>query len=358
MGGDRSIRGLVSASPGAASAVRRVVASWRALTGGACVGDLERRTLVACSGGVDSMALAAALASASSQVVIAHVLHDMRPKAQAEASRDAAFEFAQRFGAACVERTIAVRGEAGNYEGNARRARYRALAELARETGCKCVATGHHANDQLETMLMRLMRGAGPRGLGGLARKRRLAGGDSALWLIRPMLVVDRADAVEICKATQTAWVEDETNQELTPLRNALRHRVVPILRELAPRAGEAACTTAELMRQAAHLVSAAARVIIEKAERSQGGALSLSWRREELRALEPIVLGEVVSLAAAEVGVASGADRRGARSLEGLLAAMLDESTEPRRFSVGGLEMTVDARNVVICGRPLPSGL
>lgn len=358
MGGDRTIRGLVGTSPEAAQAVRRVVASWRALTGGAMVRDSARKTLIACSGGADSMALVVALGSASGEVVVGHVVHDMRARTEAEASRDAAAALARRLGMRFEVAEIRAKGT-GNYEANARRERYAALAAMARATGCAFVATGHHAEDQLETVLMRLLRGAGPRGLGGLARKRRL-GGDGAsvdntpLMLIRPMLSIGRDDARRICAATETTWHEDHTNTDTASFRNALRHRVLPILNELAPKGAHAAVAAADLLRQAAALVEMRAREVLARADRATRlGELSLSWERLAIHREEAIVLGEVVRLAADELGVGSiGADARNGRGVGAVVAAIRDASTEPREFVVGGLALSVDAHDVVI--RPL----
>lgn len=353
MGGNRTIRGQISASPGVARAVRRVVAAWRGLTG---EDEAHRRTLVACSGGVDSMALVAALGSASDQLVVGHVVHDLRPRDKALEGRDAARALAGRVGMAFVEAEVSIRGVGGNAESAARSARYEALARLARDSSCRFVATAHHAEDQLETVLMRLLRGAGPRGLGGLARKRRLTWASTEpLWVVRPMLAVGRCDAEDICRATGSAWVEDETNQDPRLLRNALRHRVLPILKELAPRGAEAAVATADMMREIAGLVEREAKVLMGRATPEGEPVRSLRWDREVPRRTEAIVLGEMVRLAAGRLRIERGADKRGFRAMAPVISAMKDDSTDPREFAVGGLMVCVDARAVVI--RPLPSG-
>lgn len=301
------------------------------------------------------MALVVALASASSEVVVGHVVHDMRPRADALASRDAARMLADRVGLRFLESEITVRGTGGNYESNARDERYKALAAMAREASCTSIATGHHADDQLETLLMRLLRGAGPRGLGGLVRRRRLDTDDTApLRLVRPMLAVARHDTEEICRATGTTWVEDATNLNLASPRNAIRHRVLPILKELAPRGAMAAVATADLMREAASVLESEARRVMERATTSGTPMRSIRWERGELRGIEAVVLGETVRLAAMTLKLQNGADQRGARALDPILAAMRDESTEPRDFTIGGLSLRIDAHAVVI--RPLPS--
>jgi tRNA(Ile)-lysidine synthase len=157
--------------------VRTVSRAWRELTGGLTRGrDSQRRTLIACSGGADSSGLAIALASAVSkprmQFVVAHVVHDMRAEDEALADRDATKGLAARLGLEFVESRVRLRGLSGNAEAVARRLRYAALKQLAEDHGCGFIATAHQADDQLETMLMKLIRGAGPRGLAGVAPSR------------------------------------------------------------------------------------------------------------------------------------------------------------------------------------------
>jgi tRNA(Ile)-lysidine synthase len=303
------------------------------------------------------MALVLALSSATTDLVVAHVLHDMRPRDQAEASQDAARLVADRLGLPFFQSEIAVRHTPGNYEGSARTARYAALAHLAHQAHCPFIATAHHQDDQLETLLMRLLRGAGPRGLSGLARSRPLhTAHANSPHLIRPMLTVSRNQAVDICRATATAWVEDQTNLDLAPLRNALRHRVMPILHELAPHAGEAAVASADLMRQATDLIATHAQQTLARATHDAGPPPTLRWPRTDLRPIPPIVLGELVHQAAIQLAVERGADRRGSSALGPVLAAMGDASTQPRDFDVGSVLIRVDAHAVVIRARPLSS--
>ncbi len=151
--------------------------------GGPRGGDSHRRTVIACSGGADSSALVIALAAglgvrARDVLVVGHVVHDLRSRGEALADRDAVRALAERLGLEFVEREVRVRGEwGGNLEALARRARYAALGEMAREAGCGFVATAHHADDQMESVLMALVRGAGLRGLAGIRVKRGLGVG-------------------------------------------------------------------------------------------------------------------------------------------------------------------------------------
>jgi tRNA(Ile)-lysidine synthase len=124
-------------------------------------------------------------------------------------------------------------------EGAARAARYGALWPAAEELGCAFLATGHTLDDQAETVLLQLLRGAGPEGLAGMAVR--------AGRLLRPLLEVRRAETRACCAAVGVRWREDPTNQEPGPLRNQVRQRLLPLLEELRPGAAATLARTAGL---------------------------------------------------------------------------------------------------------------
>ena len=204
-----SVRATLKATP----AVREITRSWRRLTNDGAP------TLVACSGGADSVALALALWSAGAPITLGHVVHDLRPETEAHADRDLARALADRLGCSFLESSIQVTG-VGNDEGVARTRRYRALVSMAQEASLRYVASAHHADDQLESMLMAIARGAGLEGLSGVATSRTL---DDGVTLIRPMLTVTRIDAEAICLAAGASWAHDVTNDDTDRFRNAVR---------------------------------------------------------------------------------------------------------------------------------------
>lgn len=350
MGGDRSIRALVGASPSAARVVRPIVRDWRRLSGGSKAKDQARRTLIACSGGVDSMALTIALASATTHLAIAHIIHDMRPRSEALASRDAAKDLATRLDLPFFEHEIAAKAKGHNYEARARTLRYAALDSIAKEHACPFIATAHHADDQLETVLMRLLRGSGPEGMAGLLPFRTL----NHCSLLRPMLAVTRDDAITLCRATHTDWVEDITNKDESHLRSALRHRVVPLLKELEPKASAAAVRAAQLQSQSLGVLAKATGVLVTKAEGlgSENGVLR--WTRADLQQEPAILVGELIRRIAMVLNNKPWGDRSGLRAISAITDAIKDDSTEPRHFSVNGIQVLVTARDVRI--RPLSS--
>ncbi len=342
-------------------AARRILESWRRLT----TGPRERRagpgapTLIACSGGADSSALVLALAVAQSpatSICVAHILHDLRPRREALADREAARKLAKLVGARFLTAQVRIRDARGNPEANARSARYCALLKLAHRHKLSFIATAHHADDQLETLLMALMRGSGPRGLRGVAIRRRLDPGPAATrtsptFLIRPMVDAHttRDDSERICRAAGWEWAVDATNADESRLRSAVRHQIVPLMRALRPAAPRHAVETARTMHLAASLLQSRARTIFKLGEVHSRSA---TWPRARLIPHPPPLLGEFLRLAAEHFSAAKGADRMAARAIAPITRAIRDSSTEPRRFEIGPIRVEVTARVVTIAPR------
>lgn len=193
---------------------------------------LRRIVLAAVSGGADSMAMLSALyeerAALGIEVVAAHFDHGLR---DASHDRDIVASY-------CAERSIAlhvgkgdVRDRAGQHsesiEAAARHLRYAFLEATADTVGADCIATGHTISDQAETVVMRIGRGAGLRGLAGILAQRGR--------IIRPLLAVTGDDTVAHCRARGVRFVEDPTNTDRRFERNRIRHDVLPVWRTLAP---------------------------------------------------------------------------------------------------------------------------
>ncbi|MDQ7013180.1 MAG: tRNA lysidine(34) synthetase TilS [Planctomycetota bacterium] len=351
-------------------AARRIVRSWRALTGGRAVVDADRRTLVACSGGADSTALAVVLAATGAGgVVLGHVVHDFRDGAETAAERDRVAGLAARLGVGFVETSVAVRGHVGNAEGNARRARYRELERLAFEAGCPFVATGHHADDQLETVLMGLLRGAGVGGLGGVRPRRALgvngAKGSRGVELVRPMLEVGRADAERLCACAGVDWATDPTNADLSRFRAAIRHSVLPGLAKIRPTGAARAVESARQMREISDLLETLAGALLARAARD-GGAIC--WERSELAGAHPAVASAALRLGFAQLHGGRLADRLAARSVRRVVEAIgcvggvggagasdangmrgTRTNSDPKRFVWKATEVTVTPTSVTM---------
>ena len=233
-------------SPHAAlqAAVARAIAA--ALPARGCVA-------VALSGGRDSVALLdATLAAATPEqfrVVALHVDHGLSPNA----SRWAQFcrTLCAERGVACDVANVAVeRGARISVEAAARSARYAALARLARDHGAAAVLLAHHADDQAETLLLQLLRGAGPRGLAAMPAAR-----FDGVWWLRPWLDVPRAALDDYAGSRGLHHIDDESNADARYRRNALRNAVVPALRDIAPGYPATLVRAAELQADAAALL-------------------------------------------------------------------------------------------------------
>lgn len=210
------------------------------------------RIVVAVSGGADSVALLYALHHLRRRLgvslFVAHLDHGIRGRAGAA---DALFvkNLAWKLGLPCVEDRIDVPASARlsktSLEMAAREARYAFLVRTARDLAATCIATAHTSDDQVETMLLRLARGAGVRGLAGIPFKTMSDG----VPVVRPMREATHAQAVSFLKKHGLRWREDRTNRELRFLRNRVRHKVLPFLEEqLSSRLRDTLRRTSDIM--------------------------------------------------------------------------------------------------------------
>ena len=257
----------------------------------------SRRALVlAVSGGIDSMVLLEAAARAAPEARLLVATFDHATGAHAAAAAELVARRAVQLGLECV---VGRAGERASDEAGLREARWRFLREVAR-AACAPVATAHTRDDQVETVVMRVLRGAGARGLAGLA-----APGD----VLRPLLGVTRARVAEYAAARGVRWVEDPTNRSLRHLRNRVRHELLPALREARPSlpdellalAARAAVWRSEVERLVARLVS----------ERAEG---ELHVATDRLRGYDAEALRVIWPALAARAGATL--DRRGTRRL------------------------------------------
>ena len=214
--------------------------------------------LCALSGGADSMYLLCRLLEGRERygwrVCAAHLNHGLRETA----GRDEKFvrDWCGRRGVPLAVGLEDVAGyarrEGLSLEEAGRTLRYRFLGQAALEAGCPLIATGHHAGDSAETVLMNLIRGCGLKGLAGIPERR-----DN---IVRPMLEVSRGEIEAYLKEHGVPHVEDETNDDVNYTRNKVRHQLLPLLEELNPQA-------------AAHIAAAARRLREDEEELSRQAA-------------------------------------------------------------------------------------
>lgn len=208
--------------------------------------ELAQPLVVAVSGGLDSVVLLDCLVKhprRTGALTIAHVNYRLRPDADADAASVRAL--ATQYGIPCRILTVRTRPPATQRQVWARDVRYRFFARVARAVRAPAVVTAHHADDQVETVLMHLCRGSGVTGMAGMTRVRPLT---PTIQLLRPLLGFFRAQIARYAERSRLTWREDASNQDLHYTRNRVRQQVVPLLESIHPHA-------------AAHIAELAARL-------------------------------------------------------------------------------------------------
>ena len=233
--------------------------------------------VLAVSGGADSTALSLLLAELRDEFAlvfhVAHFDHRARPRS---AAADAAFvgELANYIGATL---RICRADAAPRSEDDARNVRYAFLRRVASEIGANAIATGHTRDDQAETVLLHLTRGAGLVGLAGMRPERD--------GIVRPLLAIGRADTVAVCAAAGITPREDPTNRSLLFARNRIRHRVLPELAKLNPEITTAIARLADAAAGVAHIAADHAAAIVDSASSQNAVALDRLPDHGEARA-------------------------------------------------------------------------
>lgn len=233
--------------------------------------------LLAVSGGADSLALAHACAALQRQgwgsYSVCHVEHGLRGEESLQDMR-LVQQFCAQQGLPCYERQVAVRELAAkeqlSLEAAARRLRYSALRSVAQEVGAAAIVTAHHLGDQAETVLLRLLRGAGLDGLAGM----RLQSGD----ILRPLLGVKRAELEAYCAAAQLSYCHDSTNDDTHYTRNRVRLDLLPKLAaEYNPDIVQSLARTASLLAREADFIAEIAEEMYAALAQEQPGSISLA---------------------------------------------------------------------------------
>ncbi|MGH7346950.1 MAG: tRNA lysidine(34) synthetase TilS, partial [Candidatus Rokuibacteriota bacterium] len=231
----------------------------------------------------------------------------------------------------------------GSLEAAARTARYAALETYAARVGAERIAVGHTADDQAETVLMRLVQGAGVRGLSGIPPVRGM--------LIRPLIELRRSVLETELKRAGLSWVEDETNRDPKLLRNRIRHELLPLLSDsYNPEVAGALVRMASLTRETVSALDQAAQAELDRlAVWSDRGA---TLRLEALRAVPRPVGAEVLRQAAVRLGSRAPLRAWAHRGLRRVLAM-----PAPRRpFKLGGVTVEVSGALARLATGPLPA--
>ena len=287
--------------------------------------------VVGLSGGADSVALLDALAALARRrdlhPVAAHLDHRLRPESEA----DVTFCRALCDGLGVPLHTAAADVEAraerdgGGLEQAARRERYAFLRRVRSETGAAAIAVAHTRDDQAETLLIRLLRGAGATGLGGMRPR--------VGRLVRPMLEVSRAEVLAHLCEQNLPWREDPTNADTRFLRNRVRHELLPYLEaRFNPALREGLARTARLLAdEAAHLGKEADQ-LLERIARTEADIVVLD--RAGLAEAPPAVARMAVRQALRRAG---GLARVRAVHVERILKLARADAPAGRRLPLPG---------------------
>lgn len=318
------------------------------------------RLLLAISGGADSMAMLESLQCLQKagvlrmELAVGHVNHQLRGAASDGDERFVENEAARR-GLPFLARAADAAGYARQHrlsvETAARVLRLRLLAEMARCWQADAVATAHQQDDQMETLIFRLLRGTSFRGLCGIR---------PAVWLegvrfVRPMLTVSRGRILDYCRQKHLSWREDATNIDCGFARNRIRHRLLPFLYRQAGRQMEA-----ELLRLAERCQSLFGKVEQQVQERFALAVLFEAEERVDLNrtALEdcsPFVLGEIIRqcLLHLKVGLRDYTARHYQTVIEGIY-----QGRQRRVVLPGEIECLVNEEILTFCRRKEPADL
>jgi len=294
--------------------------------------------LVAVSGGADSVALLRVLVSLKDRrrwnlkLTVGHVQHHLR---EDDAEGDARFveALAGELELPYLRADLDLSEDAGNVEDAARRGRYQALGEMARGCGAGFIATAHHGDDQLETLLMRMMRGAGTQGMRGIAWQRPLSDSEpQGPVLIRPMLAATRPEVLDYLKALNQPWREDHTNADLTRWRARLRAEVLPVLEQIRPGAGQKSTQFADHLRGVHQVLDGAIGDARQMVERDGGAA---GFDRAGAKQLESVVLSGLLRELLTEAGVPG--DKLGTQQIGQLVRVIKDGQGGERSLTFSG---------------------
>lgn len=241
--------------------------------GFSCKGE---KIVVAVSGGIDSMVLLDLFGRLKKdqqlRLFVAHVNHQLRGKTSDNEER-LVKKISKKIGAGFFSARWN-KPKQCNTQDAARDFRYNFFLQVSRKVNARFIATAHHRDDQAETVLLRLIRGCGIKGLGGMNRSSSF----HEFWLIRPLIDFGRSEIEGYAKRRKLLFSQDETNLKTDYKRNFVRHKVIPILEELNPSIKEALADTAFAAQSNFESVNLIAETFAE--EYFTRGEDKIAWNR------------------------------------------------------------------------------
>ncbi|MFW5698152.1 MAG: tRNA lysidine(34) synthetase TilS [Fimbriimonadaceae bacterium] len=264
------------------------------------------RVLVGYSGGADSTCLLHLLHEAGANVVAAHLHHGQRAEADEEQAK--CEEFADSLGVPILTGradvpTIARELKIGLEEAG-RHARYEFFRQVRIQAEAEWIATAHTQDDSVETIILNLARGTGPRGLTGVPEQRER--------IVRPLLPFSRRETRSYCEERDFWFHNDPANEDLSFSRARIRHRVLPELEKINPEVRTAVARSAEIVAEESRFLDGAAAAYLEAAEQRPNGELAFLTEdvevvlaRDAMLAAPPVLLKRGIRLAMGVLGAA-----------------------------------------------------
>jgi len=287
------------------------------------------RLLVAVSGGADSVALLHGLKRLKDEekigcdLIVGHINHNLRGS---DSDGDERFvkTLAEELGLRCISRSVDVKGYAGenklSIETAARDVRIKCLVEMVESLGCGRIATAHHGDDNAETVIYRMGRGTGFKGLCGINPINVFTVNDYSVTFVRPLLCVTKEEIVAYCHECGIDWRHDHTNDEFDYKRNRIRHLLIPYLQEQS--GGPLAEKLCELSNNCQKLYERIERKIESHNmlfRQLDCGGVSIDGM--VMKGLSPIVQAEVIRMALVRIGCGQrDVTRKHYRNIIGLL--------------------------------------
>lgn len=306
----------------------------------------RQRLLIACSGGADSIALLRLLVAVNRsnywqwKLVVAHVNHGLRGR---HSVADECFvkRTAREMGLPCVVRKVSLKKRPGDHisEAAAREARLQALHALARQRRCTAIVLAHHADDQAETVLLRILRGCSIAGLAAMRPRRRVG----AIHVVRPLLTFERATLLKYLGEIGQPWREDHTNALPLYLRNRIRHELLPQLAACQPAIRRLLVRLAAQARESARAHRHAVAALLAHVAIGRTGA---TLSRTPLQAQPPLVLGMLIRSVIKRLG--GPLDQITAEAL-GRAATALGQGVSGQQIQLGGFSLHLQKTTAIL---------
>lgn len=267
----------------------------------------------------------------SLELTAVHAHHRLRG-AEADADADVVRNFAKALGVRfeLVDLNIPAlkEREGGNLQEIAREARYAAFADIAANAELNKIALAHHADDQAETLLMRLISGASPSGLGGMQQERQING----TTLVRPLLPFYKQELLTYCEQHRIAYCEDSSNHELHYFRNLVRLQLMPQLKQWNEQITKALTQTAQLLQEDEQWLTEQTIQWVENHTNLERGVYTFS--RRSFRCIHIALQRRVIKLLLTYLY--NGKPIWDFGKLESLRAAIVSEAQQFRQFDIG----------------------